>query len=243
MAKKKQFFNDDEKWLNELHEINNNPIDNFFNINLTIPYKTTKQKEFSDLIGDKEVVIATGPAGSGKTFIACLKALQLMQKFPMIYKKIVLIKSVTPLPNEELGFIKGSIGEKMDPFIYSFWDNFKKIIGNDLLNKLKDSGKIEVLPVAYTRGLNFDNQIVILDEAQNLTKDHLITLITRIGFDAKLIILGDAQQIDIKEKETSGLTWLLDTFKELEEIGTFEFTIDDVVRNPLIIKILNILNK
>lgn len=248
MAKRKT--SQDLEWLKEIREISkgdlndySNPVGNFYSMNLTVPYKTEKQEIFSNIISDKEIVFCSGPAGSGKTFLSCLKALQLLQKYPQIYQKIVLIKSVTTLPDEEIGFIKGSPDEKMAPFIYSFIDNFKKIIGNEVLNKLKDQNKIEILPIAYSRGLSFDNQIVILDEAQNLTQDHLITLITRIGFNSKLIILGDAQQIDIKAKETSGLTWMIDKFSCLDEIGTFEFTTDDVVRNPIIIKILNILNQ
>lgn len=242
MAKKRN-LEEDQKFVEEFTQSQyQNNHQNLSSAKIEFKCKNENQKKFSNLIDEKEMILCTGSAGTGKTFIACAKALQLVKKDKR-YKKIVLVKSVTTLEDEEIGFLKGTMEEKLYPFMVSFFSNFEKLIPKNLLRSLREQGIIEVMPVAYCRGINFDNSIVIIDECQNLTKDHIKTLMTRIGYDSKMIFMGDTEQIDRKKKDESSLKWMIEKFKELDEIGTFEFSLDDVVRNPIIQKILEIYNR
>lgn len=177
------------------------------------------------------------------TYVTCAEALTLLKERPMQYKKIIIVKSVTTLRDEEVGFIKGNLKEKMEPTIYSFINNFEKLIGKYSVEKLRENGIIEEYPIAYMRGINFDNAIIIIDEVQNITVSNARTILTRIGTDAKMIFLGDEKQIDMKNPSKSSLTFLLDKFEELYEIGTMRFINEDIVRNPLITKIELIFDK
>ena len=160
------------------------------------------------------------------------------------YKRIVLIKSVTTLKNEEIGFLKGTMEEKMEPYIDSFMDNFRKLIGKSRTLKLRSLGIIEVLPIAFARGRSIDNSIIIIDEAQNVSLDNLRTLMTRIGDNSKMIILGDVKQKDIRNKKDSSLEVVLDKFKDVEGFGCVELRDPkDVVRNPIIKTIEEIFEK
>jgi phosphate starvation-inducible PhoH-like protein len=150
------------------------------------------------------------------------------------------MKSVTTLKDEEIGFLKGGLEEKMEPFVYSYMYIFEKILKNKkILHKLRENDIIKILPLAYIRGVNLDNSIVIIDEAQNLTKDHMITIMTRLGSNSKMIFLGDTDQIDRNKKQESALSWLLETFSNFEGIQTIRLTNEDVVRNPLVSKIID----
>ena len=146
-----------------------------------------------------------------------------------------MIKSVTTLKNEEIGFLKGSLEEKMEPYIDSFMDNFRKLIGKSRTNSLRGFGLIEVLPIAFARGRSIDNSIIIIDEAQNISMDNIRTLMTRIGNDSKMIILGDVKQKDIRNKNDSALEVVIEKFKEIDDFGCVELRDpNDVVRNPII---------
>jgi phosphate starvation-inducible PhoH-like protein len=149
-----------------------------------------------------------------------------------------LVKSVTTLPDEELGFLKGDLTEKLEPFMMSYNGNLKKLIGDRQLEEMYKSGLIEVLPLAYIRGLSIDDSIVIVDETQNISGDIFKSIVTRIGDNSKYIFMGDIEQIDKKDKSTSCLQTVMGIFKDSEYIGTVEFTEDDCVRNPIIPKIL-----
>lgn len=197
--------------------------------------KNERQRELVNLIEDNEVVIASGPAGTGKTYVTLATALSLLGR---TYKKIVLVKSVTTLPGEEIGFLKGGMEQKMEPFIMSYMWNIDKICGPDVAQKLIDKKIIEVLPLAYIRGLSIDKSIVIIDEAQNIDAHTFKTMITRIGEDSKYIFLGDTEQIDRRKKHESCLANVLEIFKDSNLIGCIEFNDDDCVRNPIIPKIL-----
>jgi phosphate starvation-inducible protein PhoH len=175
------------------------------------------------------------------TFISCHQSITEL-KYNNLINKIVIVKSVTTLKNEEIGFLKGSLEEKMEPFIYSFIKNFEKIIGSELTNKLKDEKIIEVLPIAYMRGINIDNAIVIIDEVQNISIDNIRTILTRLGENSKMVLLGDINQIDIKYKKDSALEFLLDNFKNTSGIGVVEFNNSEIIRHPLIIKIEEVFN-
>lgn len=196
-----------------------------------------KQKEFINSIKTKEISICTGISGSGKTFLALWQALRLLEKKE--YETLVLVKSVQTLPQEETGFLPGDIQEKMDPFMLSFYGNLDKLIGEETRKYLVSTGKIKIQPLAYVRGINIDNSIVIIDEVQNLSIDTFKTIITRIGQNSKYIIMGDVEQIDLKNKNLSSLQKLMDLFQDDELIGTISFTKDDCVRNPIIPHLLD----
>jgi len=188
------------------------------------------------------VVICSGLAGVGKTYLACAEALRSVKNYSK-YHKIIIVKSVTTLKNEEIGFLKGDLKDKMAPFMFSFFHNFEKLIGKELTGKLRYEGIIEELPIAYMRGINLDNSIIIIDEAQNISIDNIRTILTRLGKDSKMIFLGDRKQIDIKNKNESALDFLLDEFQHIEEIGVIVLDHNDVVRNPLIKKIESVFDR
>jgi len=196
--------------------------------------KTPNQKKFLDLVRKNDITICSGAPGSGKTFLSCGIALDILKSDPKI-KKIVLVKSVTTLKSEEIGFLKGSIDEKLSPFMYSFYHNFEKLIGKKSLESLKAGGYIEELPIAYMRGINIDNAIVIIDETQNIILDNMRTIMTRLGENSKMIFLGDVEQIDLKSKETSSLSTIIKYFEKSDEyIGAISFTEEDIVRHRLV---------
>lgn len=202
--------------------------------------KNHKQQQLVNLIEDKEVILATGVAGTGKTYVALATALSLLGP---IYKKVVLVKSVTTLPGEEIGFLKGGMEQKMEPFVMSYVWNIDKICGQGSALSLMNKKIVEVLPLAFIRGLSIDNSIVIIDEAQNIDAHTFKTMMTRIGEDSKYIFLGDVEQIDRKKKSESCLQKVMDIFRDSPIIGTIEFTDEDCVRNPIIPKILSVLRE
>jgi len=201
---------------------------------IRVKCKTENQKSLVNAIKEKEIVICSGPAGTGKTFLACAEALKLIKRNNK-YKKIVIVKSVTTLKNEEIGFLKGNLREKMEPFMFSFVHNFEKLVGQSITSKLRELKTIEELPIAYMRGINLDRSVIIVDEAQNISQENIRTIMTRLGKDSKMIFLGDERQKD--SKGGNGLTFLMDHFIDIKEIGCIQFTKADVVRNPLIAKI------
>lgn len=203
----------------------------------TIKCKNARQKEFLKTIEDREVTICNGLAGSGKTYVALYYALKALEKGK--YDKIVLVKSVTTLDQEDVGFLPGDIAQKMDPFMYSYYGNIDKIIGEEWRKRLVKEGKIQIQPLAYIRGINIDNAVCIIDECQNLYLDAFKSIITRIGENSKYIILGDCQQIDRRHKKSSILEKILGLFKDSDYVGTVEFQPEDCVRNPIIPKILD----
>ena len=211
-------------------------------VKVELKAKNPNQKLFASFIEDKEIVICSGPAGTGKTYVACAQALKLF-KHDQRYKKIYIVKSVTTLKDEEIGFLKGTLDEKMEPYIYSFIHNFEKIVGRSITKTLRDNGSIEVMPIAFLRGINFDDCIVLIDECQNITHDNMRTIMTRIGSNCKLIFLGDTGQIDLKMKKNSSLPMIMEKFSKIEEFGCIALSDDDIVRNPLIKKIEQVFNE
>jgi phosphate starvation-inducible PhoH-like protein len=200
--------------------------------------KNSKQQEFIDLIKDNEIVIAKGVAGSGKSYVALATALNLLGD---TYKRLILVKSVTTIPGEEIGFTKGSTKDKMAPVMMSFTWNIDKMLEKGASDALIDKGLIEIIPLAFFRGLSIDSSVVIIDETQNISYDIFKTIITRIGENCKYIFLGDTEQIDRKKKQESCLQTIIDIFTGSGLIKTLEFKDEDCVRNPVIPKILALL--
>ena len=202
-------------------------------LRLDYKYKNESQKKLINLISDNKITIAAGPAGTGKTYLACAQALKLL-KTDQRFKKIILVKSVTVLEGEEVGFLKGDLKEKMLPFTISFLDNFYKLIGEGLTNIMLEQKLIEVLPLAFIRGRSIDNAIIIVDEAQNITKKNMRSTMTRIGTDTKMIITGDTKQIDMKNSKLSSLDLVVKLFEGKPDIGTMSFEVKDIVRDPIV---------
>jgi phosphate starvation-inducible PhoH-like protein len=202
-------------------------------IKVEYKYKNESQKNLISLINNNKITIAAGPAGTGKTYVACAQALKLLKSDPR-FKKIILVKSVTVLEGEEVGFLKGDLKEKMFPFTISFLDNFYKLIGEGITQIMLDQGFIEVLPLAYIRGRSIDNAIIIVDEAQNITRKNMRSTMTRIGTDTKMIITGDTKQIDMKNSKLSSLDLVVRLFDNKPDIGTMKFDVSDIVRDPIV---------
>jgi len=199
-----------------------------------------KQKDLKRAIEEKDVVISTGPAGTGKTYVSLLTALHLLKTEPQ-YERLVLIKSLQTIKGEEVGFLPGTLEEKMEPFMYSFTGNLDKILTPYVNKALREQGIISVFPIAYVRGVTIDNAIVVIDEAQNLDMHAFRTIITRIGKSCKMIFLGDVEQIDRKIKTESCLSRISVLFKDAEYANSVVFTTEESVRNPIIPKLLELL--
>lgn len=203
-------------------------------------FKNTSQKQFINLIENNQITICSGPAGVGKSYISVAIALNLLKSG--VYKKIHLITPAVEA-GEKLGFLPGDLLEKLQPYLYSTYYLFDKLIGKANRMKLISNGYIEPLAISFLRGVNIDNSILIFEEAQNSSITTMKTILTRIGNNSKFIISGDLDQIDndkITNCSRSGLQYALDNLYGIEQIGLFKFTDNDVnVRNPLITKILN----
>ena len=225
----------DEDFYSESHVTNSSDKSKFDIQKLRIEYKfkNENQKKLTDLIKENKITIAAGPAGTGKTYLACAHALRML-KTDQRFKKIILVKSVTVLEGEEVGFLKGDLKEKMFPFTISFLDNFHKLVGEEITQLMINLGYIEVLPLAYIRGRSIDNSIIIVDEAQNITQKNMRSTMTRIGYDTKMIITGDTKQIDMKNPKLSSLDLVVKLFENKDGIGTMSFSTEDIVRDPIV---------
>lgn len=207
-------------------------------IKFKLSCKSENQKKLIKSIEDSQITVCYGMPGTGKTYVSVMKALKLYQEGKI--NKIYLIKSVTTLPGEELGFMKGDLKEKITPFVFSFMHAFKKILGESTLRKLEHLNVIEFLPIAFLRGVSLEpDSIVLVDEAQNISITSLRTIVTRIEKGCKLVILGDTKQVDLKIVNQSSLRYFIDKFKDFDstDVQFIEFTADDQVRNDLIIRL------
>jgi phosphate starvation-inducible PhoH-like protein len=200
--------------------------------------KNKKQKDLLKEIGLKEITLAVGAAGVGKSYISVAKALELLAHSDNNYQKIYVITPNVEVDGSEIGFLPGDMEEKLSHYLFSTYYLMDKIIGKQNRKRLQELGIVEPLAVGFLRGVNIDNSILIAEEAQNLTKLQMKTLITRIGFNSKFIISGDLEQAETRIKD-SGLRDVLEKMKDLDEIGKIVFDENDIVRNPLISKILS----
>jgi len=237
----KEELEDVERWEIEREMLQKQAPPKFGSINIKCKSKT--QKAVIDSIEDKIISIIIGPPGTGKTYLSCARALKFIKDEPAVYKKIVLIKSVNVPKDEEIGYLKGTLEEKMAGFMYPFISNFEKVVGKTTVDMLKLNGTIEILPIKFALGATLDNSIIIVDEAQQISKDNLRTLITRIGQGSKMIFLGDVKQKSVNKREKSALEILIEHFTQVEEIGIVHLGKEDIVRHPIIQKIEDIFDQ
>lgn len=201
-------------------------------------FLTDNQKLYYDILKDNQITICSGPAGVGKSYIAMKAAVDLLQDPSNSYEKIMIVRPAVEA-EEKLGSLPGALQEKLDPYISPSYYLLNKLIGKENREKLIENDLIEVQALAYIRGWNIDNTILIFEEAQNSTPKQMKLLLTRIGFNSKFFISGDLEQTDrYKDKTHSGLWDAISKFRDMEDIGVFEFGEQDIVRNPLISKIL-----
>lgn len=205
-------------------------------------HKTENQKLLWQVIHDNEVILCSGPAGTGKTYVALAKGLDLMLSSDNKYNRVVIIKPIVE-SDEKLGFLPGGIDEKIDPYKKSTIQNLVKLVGdrhaNEFMEKNGDYARVEFDVLAYMRGVTIDNAVVIIDEAQNMTIKQFLTSVTRIGENCKFIYLGSIEQSDrFCNGKDSGFWYAYQNLKSLEGIGSHEFNKEDIVRNPIITKIL-----
>jgi phosphate starvation-inducible PhoH-like protein len=201
-------------------------------------FLTDSQKDYYDILCNNQITICSGPAGVGKSFVAMRAAIDLLCDPENGYEKIIIVRPAVEA-EEKLGSLPGNVEEKLDPYIFPSYYLMNKIIGKEAREKLKEVEVIEVFALAYMRGMNIDNSILIFEEGQNATPKQMKLLLTRIGFNSKFFISGDLEQTDrYKDKTHSGLYDALVKFKDVEDIGVFSFDNKDIIRNPLINKIL-----
>ena len=201
-------------------------------------FLSENQKNYYELLKNNEITICSGPAGVGKSYVAMKAAIDLLSDPETPYEKIIIVRPAVEA-DEKLGSLPGNVEEKLDPYIFPSYYLMNKIIGKESREKLKQIDVIEVFALAFMRGMNIDNSILIFEEAQNSTPNQMKLLLTRIGFNSKFFISGDLDQTDrYKDKTHSGLYDALKRFRNINKIGTFEFSDKDIVRNPLITKIL-----
>ena len=201
-------------------------------------FLSDNQKDYYDILVSSQITICSGPAGVGKSYIAMKAAVDLLMDPTNTYEKIIIVRPAVEA-EEKLGSLPGNLEEKLDPYIFPSYYLLNKIIGKDTREKLKEAEIIEVFALAYMRGMNIDNSILIFEEAQNATPNQIKLLLTRIGYNSKFFISGDLEQTDrYKDKKQSGLYDALQRFQNVDDIGIYDFRNAKNVRNPLIGKIL-----
>ena len=202
-----------------------------------IQFKTSAQKRFYNTISKKDITFCIGPAGVGKTYLSVHRALRELGNKENHIDGIVIVKPLVEAAGEKIGFLPGDVEEKTLPWMMSFYYNMEQIIGKQRLQVLKDSGVIEVMPLAFMRGITLANKFVILDEAQNATPEQIKMFVTRIGEDSKYIITGDLEQSDIA-KHKSGLEDAVKRFAGIRGVGLASFKEKDIVRHSLVKRLL-----
>ena len=197
--------------------------------------KTIGQKAYVDAIRDKMIVFGTGPAGTGKTYLAMAMAVTAFRNEEV--SRIILTRPAIEA-GEKLGFLPGDLQSKIDPYLRPLYDALYQIMGAESFQKNMEKGLIEVAPLAYMRGRTLDNAFIILDEAQNTTQAQMKMFLTRIGFGSKVVVTGDASQKDLPPGTKSGLDVAFDVLKKVDDIAFCKLTSVDVVRHPLVQKIV-----
>lgn len=197
--------------------------------------KTFNQKKYVDAIDKKTVVFGIGPAGSGKTYLAVAKAVQALQAKQV--NRIVLTRPAVEA-GEHLGFLPGTLSEKIDPYLRPLYDALQDMIDPEKIPKLMTNGSIEVAPLAYMRGRTLNDSFIILDEAQNTSPEQMKMFLTRLGFGSKMVVTGDVTQIDLPSGTKSGLKVVQDILETVEDLEFINLNSDDVVRHKLVSRIV-----
>lgn len=197
--------------------------------------KTLAQKQYIDAIDSKSIIFVTGSAGTGKTYLATAYAVNALKK--NLIKKIIITRPAVEA-GEKLGFLPGDLKEKVDPYLIPIYDALYEFLGKENTDKLIEKAVIEIAPLAYMRGRTLDNAFIILDEAQNTTTNQMKMFVTRLGFNSKMVITGDITQIDLPHNTQSGLIESTNILKDIKGIAHIHFTKYDVMRHPLVSKII-----
>ena len=202
--------------------------------------RSEKQSDYIKALKENDIVLSLGPAGTGKSFLAVSVAVTLLME-----KKIerVILSRPAVEAGEKLGFLPGDMKEKVDPYLRPLYDALYELFGADKIDKKIETGEIEIAPLAFMRGRTLKNCFAILDEAQNATETQIKMFLTRIGENSKLVVNGDPSQVDLINKSHSGLVKSKDILKNLDEIKIIEFDHNDVVRHPLVSKIIRAYQK
>jgi phosphate starvation-inducible protein PhoH and related proteins len=197
--------------------------------------RSEKQSNYIKALKENDIILSLGPAGTGKSFLAVSVAITLLME-----KKIerVILSRPAVEAGEKLGFLPGDMKEKVDPYLRPLYDALYELFGADKIDKKIETGEIEIAPLAFMRGRTLKNCFAILDEAQNATETQIKMFLTRIGENSKLVVNGDPSQVDLINKSHSGLIKSKNILKELKEIKIIEFDHNDVVRHPLVSKII-----
>jgi len=197
--------------------------------------KTFRQRQYIKAIQSHDVTFCTGPAGTGKTVLAAILAVQSLLKGD--YERLILTRPAVEA-GEKLGFLPGDLQEKVNPFLRPLYDSLYELIDPEKIPDLMAKGTIEVAPLAYMRGRTLNNAFVIVDEAQNTTPAQMKMVLTRLGFSSRMVVTGDITQTDLPHTQESGLVTALRILKTVEGIAICEFSQGDVVRHPLVQKIV-----
>lgn len=196
---------------------------------------TQHQAEYIQSMREKNMVFCIGSAGSGKTFLAVAEALRLLLTHKV--SRIVITRPVVEA-GESLGFLPGDLNDKMTPYLRPLYDSMELVLPKDSVRRLLESESVEIAPLAYMRGRTLNNSVVILDEAQNTTKEQMKMFLTRMGENSKVFVTGDETQVDLPKKVSSGLKHAVSLLEGIEEIAVNRLGAEDVVRNPLVQKIV-----
>ena len=202
-----------------------------------IKVKNVTQFKYIETIENSTITFGIGPAGTGKTFLAVASAVKMYTDEKI--KKIVLTRPAVEA-GERLGYLPGDLSQKIDPYLVPLFDSLEYFFGNETLQYLIEKRNIEIVPLAYMRGRTLNNACIILDEAQNATVSQIKMFLTRLGEDSKMIITGDETQIDLHNREFSGLKKTRKSLSNIEEISVVEFKNSDIVRNKIVSKILEV---
>lgn len=198
--------------------------------------KTFGQKTYCDAIEKNTITLGIGPAGTGKTYLAVAQAVAAFRSEQV--NRIILTRPAVEA-GERLGFLPGDLQSKVDPYLRPLYDALFEMLGSDTYQKYLERGNIEVAPLAYMRGRTLDDSFIILDEAQNTSREQMKMFLTRLGFGSKIVITGDITQIDLPEEKTSGLKVAMKVLKGIDDVAICELTGADVVRHRLVQKIID----
>ena len=202
--------------------------------------KNMGQKRYVEAIDKSDVIFGIGPAGTGKTFLAVVCAIAAFKKGEV--SRIILTRPAVEA-GESLGFLPGDLKEKVDPYLRPIYDSLYAILGTNTTDRLMERGVIEVAPLAYMRGRTLDDAFVILDEAQNTTDAQMKMFLTRLGFNSKMVVNGDMTQVDLPGRQHSGLIDARRILKDIDQIKFINFSAQDVVRHPVVAKIITAYEK